>query len=154
MNTLFEILKWLHVLAAITALGTNITYLVWLRRAGQERDLLLFALRGVKFLDDWMANPAYVTLFLTGLAMVFITGMDITTPWLLTSLIGLILVSVTGLGGYSPTLRRQISAAEQEGPTSATYTAVARWGNLLGTAIILAVVAIVFLMVTKPPLWG
>ena len=51
-------------------LGANLTYGVWLARAARESQHLAFALRGVKILDDRIANPAYGVIFLTGMAMV------------------------------------------------------------------------------------
>lgn len=86
--------------------------------------------------------------------MVYLAKLDITTPWILTSLVGLILVAIIGLGGYSPTLRWQITTAENDGPNSVDYAAVARRGNNLGALIILLVVSITYLMAIKPPLWG
>ena len=54
----YLILKWVHMLMAIAALGTNLTYGVWLTRAARESQHLGFALRGIKILDDRIANPA------------------------------------------------------------------------------------------------
>jgi hypothetical protein len=66
----YLLLKWVHVLMAVAALGANLTYGVWLARAARESQHLAFALRGVKILDDRIANPAYGVIFLTGMAMV------------------------------------------------------------------------------------
>ena len=55
---LYLFVKWLHVLAAITALGSNITYEFWLTRAAREPAVPPFTLRGIKLLDDRIANPA------------------------------------------------------------------------------------------------
>lgn len=57
--TAYALLKFLHVLFAIVALGANATYGVWLTTAGRDPAQLGFALRGVKLLDDRFANPAY-----------------------------------------------------------------------------------------------
>lgn len=150
---LYLVLKWLHVLLAITAVGTNITYGLWLTRAYRDPQSLPFTLRGIKFLDDRVANPAYALLLLTGLAMVFFGGLSLTTPWILTALVLYSAVLLLGLFGYTPTLRRQIELVETLGPQSAEYAGVARRGTTLGIIIALLVVAIVFLMVTKPSLW-
>ena len=63
-------LKFLHVLLAIAAVGTNLTYGIWLSRAAREPRHLEFALKGIMVLDDRFANPAYSPLFLTGVAMI------------------------------------------------------------------------------------
>ena len=57
---LYLLLKWLHVLLAIAAVGTNLTYGVWIARARRQPELLPFALRGVKLLDDRIANQRLV----------------------------------------------------------------------------------------------
>jgi Predicted integral membrane protein (DUF2269) len=67
----YLLLKWIHVLMAITAVGTNITHGAWLTRAARGPQYIAFALRGVKTLDDRIAYPAYGALLLTGLATVF-----------------------------------------------------------------------------------
>ena len=152
--SLFLILKWLHVLSAIIAVGANATYGIWLARAGRDAAHLPFTLRTVKMIDDRMANPSYALLLITGLAMVFTVPFPITTPWIMSGLILYGVLFVIGLFGYTPTLRKQIALAESEGPQSAAYQAMARRGTILGIVLAVIAVAVVFLMVTKPPLWG
>src|SRR2546428_3898523 len=65
--TWYLLLKYIHVLLGITAVGTNITYAVWDTRGAREKEHLCFAPRGVSFLDPRVANPAYGLLLLTGL---------------------------------------------------------------------------------------
>ena len=69
---LYLILKWFHILAAIVALGANLTYPLWLVLAQKKPESLVFTLRTVKSMDDWMANPAYVLSFFTGAGMMFL----------------------------------------------------------------------------------
>ena len=154
MLMLFFLLKWIHVMAAITALGANITYGVWLARSARDTEHLLFTLRTVKFLDDRIANPAYVVSLLTGVAMIYVSGYTFTTPWILLALVLYGLLVVLGIFGYSPTLNQQIKIAETSGPESEAYQAKARRGRLLGIVLGIITVAIVFLMVVKPALWG
>ncbi len=150
----YLLLKWVHVLMAITALGTNITYGVWLTRAERDSSHLAFALRGIKFLDDRVANPAYGLLLLTGLAMAGVGKIPLTTPWLLTGLTLYVILVVIAAAGYTPTLRRQIASLEAGGPRSPEYRRLAARGTGLGIALVVLVVIIVFMMVTKPALWG
>lgn len=152
--TLFQILKWVHVLSAIIAVGANATYGIWLARASKDAAHLPFTLRTVKMIDDRMANPAYGVLLITGLAMVFTVPIPITTPWVLSGLILYGIVAVLGIFVFSPMFRQQIELAETEGPQSEAYQAVARRGRILGIVLAVIAVIIVFLMVAKPPLWG
>ena len=154
LHMLFFFLKWIHILAAIVALGANITYGIWLARSSRAPEHLLFTLHTIKFLDDRMANPAYVVSLLTGLAMIYVSGYTFTTPWLMLSLALYALLVILGIFGYSPTLAQQIQLAETTGPETAEYQAMARRGRMLGMVLGIITVGIVFLMVVKPPLWG
>ncbi len=154
MPELYNILKWLHILSAIVALGANATYGVWLASVARHPEALSFTLRTIKLIDDRMANVAYALSLVTGLLLVWLGPYPLTAPWLIVALGLYALVLVLGLLGYSPTLRRQILLAETVGPSSPQYAAVARRGTLIGVALAVVVVAIEFLMATKPVLWG
>ena len=151
---LFSILKWIHVLAAIIAVGANATYGIWLARASRSSEVLPFTLRTIKLIDDRLANPAYGLQLLTGLAMAFILPVPLTTPWLLTALVLYAILVLVGLGGYTPTLRRQIQVLDKEGFRSPNYQALSRRGTLIGIVLAILAIAIVFLMVVKPGLWA
>jgi uncharacterized membrane protein len=130
------------------------TYGIWLARAGRDPQHLGFALRGVKILDDRMANPAYAFLLVTGILMTLIAGIPLTTPWILTALVLYVAVVLIGLFGYTPTLRRQIQLVEAGQAGSSDYAALSRRGTILGIVLAVLVLAITFLMVVKPPLWS
>lgn len=147
-------LKWIHILAAVVALGTNLTYSIWLANAHKSSNSLLFTLHTIKILDNRIANPAYILSLISGLGMVYVSGMSIMTPWLLLSLILYTAVVIIGLGGYTPTLNQQIATVEQGGALSTDYAALSRRGQILGIVLGVLVVAIIYLMVVKPPLWG
>ena len=149
----YELLKFVHILMAIVAVGFNASYAIWLRGASRAPEHQSFALRGVKFLDDRFANPAYGLLLVTGLTMVLTTpGLHLTTFWVLAAL-GLYVVTVAVAAGvYTPTLRKQIEALEADGPRSDRYRALARRSTVSGAALGVIVTVIVFLMVTRPTL--
>jgi len=149
---LYLILKYLHVLLAIVAIGFNASYPIWLARARREPEHALHVLRGIKILDDRFANPAYGLLLVLGLAMVFIAGIPLTTFWIAASLVLYVGLLVGGLFFYSPTLKRQIAVLEKDGPTSPEYAALSQRGTVVGILLAIDVVVIVFLMVVKPTL--
>jgi uncharacterized membrane protein len=140
------------VLLAIVAVGANATFGIWLARAAREPEHTAYALRGVKFIDDRVANPAYALLLVTGLSMVIVGNLDLTTFWLATALGLYVLAVVLGLFVVTPSFRRQVATLEAEGPASPAYLALSRRARLLGMGLALDVVVIVFLMVTKPTL--
>jgi uncharacterized membrane protein len=149
----YELLKYVHVLMAIVAVGFNASYAIWLRRASRAPDHRDFALRGVKFLDDRFANPAYGVLLLTGLIMVLTTpGLHLTTFWVFVALILYATTVALAAGVYTPTLRKQIEALGAEGPRSDRYLALAKRSTVSGIVLGVIVVVIVFLMVAKPTL--
>ncbi|MEA4908490.1 MAG: DUF2269 family protein [Chloroflexi bacterium] len=151
---LYSILKWIHVLAAVLAVGANATYGVWITRAARRPQDLSFTLRGIQWIDDRMANPAYALSLVSGLLMVWVGRLNLATPWLLTSLVLYVLLVLLGLLGYTPTLRQQIRALESQGPDAPRYQALARRGIWLGIILAVLAMAVLFLMVVKPPLWA
>ena len=148
----YDVLKFLHVVFAIIAVGFNASYGIWLARAARERDHEAFALRGVKVLDDRFANPAYALLLVTGLLMVWVGDLDLTQFWLLTALVLYLAAIALGLLVYTPTLRRQIAVLESAGPDAPEFQALSARGTTVGITLAVIVVVIVFLMVTKPTL--
>jgi uncharacterized membrane protein len=148
--TLYELLKFVHVLLAIVAVGFNASYGIWVARAAKEPEHELHVLKGVKFLDDRIANPAYGGLLALGLWMVAIGPYDITTPWIVTGLVLYVVVTLLAITLYSPTLRRQIALLETGAGGSAEFAALSKRAGLLGPLLGVLIVAIVFLMVVKP----
>ncbi len=150
--TLYEFLKYIHVLLAIVAIGFNASYGIWLARAGKEPEHAGHVLRGVKVLDDRFANPAYGLLLVTGLAMVFLEDIPISTFWISTALGLYVLAVLGGLFGYTPILRNQILLFEAGKADSEEFQKLSKRGALIGGLLALDVLTIEFLMVTKPTL--
>jgi uncharacterized membrane protein len=151
---LFLIIKWIHVLSAIAAVGANITYGIWIARASKEPKFLPFVLRNIKLIDDRVANPCYGLLLLTGLTMAFLAPIPLKTPWLLTGLTLYVIAGLLGAFGFTPIVKQQIQLLDSEGIDSPNYQAIAKKATLLGILVGVDVVIIVFLMVVKPALWG
>jgi uncharacterized membrane protein len=61
----YLLLKLLHVLAAIVAVGANLTYGIWMTRASRSPYVLPFTLRGIKLIDDHVARLDYVNIDLS-----------------------------------------------------------------------------------------
>lgn len=150
MPTLYEWLKYAHILLAIIAVGFNASYGIWLARAARDPKHEPYALRTIKVLDDRFANPAYGLLLVTGLLMVWNADIPLSTFWISTSLGIYAVVLLLGLGVYAPTLRRQIRALEEQGSDSSDYRRLSTRGTVVGMVLAVLVLVIVFLMVTKP----
>lgn len=149
--TWYLALKYLHVVSAIVAVGANVTYGVWGALAKREPEHLGFALRGIKFLDDRAANVAYGVLFVTGLALVFVGGIDAQqTRFVQVGFFGFIAVALVAALLYSPALKKQISTLAAEGWETPAYRALDRRTTILGILLAVMVLAIAFFMVVKP----
>jgi len=150
---LYPVIKWFHIMAAIAALGANLTYGIWLSLAAREEKSLAFALRGIQRLDQRLANPSYGVLLVTGVLMVVAARLPLTLPWLLVALVLYVLTALVGILAYAPLLRRQVKLAETPGPASPEYREAASRSLRFGALTVVLVAAIVFLMVVKPALW-
>lgn len=144
---LFILIKWVHIMSAIMAVGANATYGIWLSRARREPAVLPFVLHSIKVIDDRVANPLYALLLLTGLTMAFMIPVPLNTPWLMTALILYAIAVVLGLAVFVPTFRRQIEYLESEGINSPRYLASSKQSTVLGLVVSLDVLIIIFLMV-------
>lgn len=150
---LYLIFKWLHILSAILALGSNLTYRFWLSRAARFPETMVYTLRSIQALDRALANRGYAALFVTGIMMFILGHWPLTTSWLVIALVLYGTVAALGAFIFAPALRKQIQLAEESGVDSGEYRAVAQRTAQLGMLTIAIVIFIVFLMVFKPRFW-
>ena len=146
---LYLLLKYIHILAVITAVGSNITYAVWNIRSRIEPAHMSFALKGIKFLDDRIANPAYGVVLLSGLAMVII-GPGFGHVWVIAALILFALLVAVAIAFYSPALRDQLKLAVAGDTSSGAFLALERRAQFVGIGTLVIVLLILVLMVFKP----
>ena len=147
--TLILLLKVVHILAAIVAVGSNVTYAFWLARAGRDRERLVFTIEGIRRLDSRIANPAYIVVLLSGLGMVALGAFSFTTGWIVAAIVLYVVLVVVGIAFFSPAIKRQLDEAQRD-PLSPAYAAAASRSNLFGIGTLVVVIVIVVLMVTKP----
>ncbi len=151
--SLYLILKFVHVVLAIIAVGANATYGVWLALGAREPQHLRVLLRGILFLDRRIANPAYGLLLITGLAMVAVGHLNVRMPWITAALILFVLAVAAGVAGYGRAMAQQVRAADGPGPTSDAYRRAASSAQTWGLVFMIIVLVLVFDMVTKPAWW-
>lgn len=151
---LYTIAKWIHILSAIVSLGANLTYFPWFMTVPKSRETLVYTLKTIRLLDNWIANPAYILAYITGEIMMRVGGqIHYSTPWMTTALILYATISVLGLFVYAPMLKNQQQLAETKGADDTDYQRVSRNGIILGTVIVVITIGITYLMVAKPQLW-
>jgi uncharacterized membrane protein len=143
-------LKFIHVLLAIVAVGSNLTYGVWFARANMQPAFAATALRGIKFIDDHLANPAYILLLPTGAAMVALGGLGFGTRWISIAMTLWVVAILVAYLGYTPTLRGQIAAVERAGIDDPESKRLAVRGQIFAAILGVLVIAILVMMVFKP----
>jgi quinol-cytochrome oxidoreductase complex cytochrome b subunit len=148
---MYQILKFIHVFAAIIAVGFNFSYIVWLVKGKMEKEHLLFSLRGIKLMDDRVANPCYGLALITGCAMSYIAGYNIlAVPWILYPLILFAIMGILAFGFYSPALKKQIKIVEEYGGDSPEYKAIEKRQMFVGGILFILAVSVIAIMVIKP----
>jgi len=145
----YHALVSIHVLSAIVAVGYNASYAVRLTRGGMQRSPGL-ALRGIKFMDDYVANPAYFLPLLTGIALVVLSGRPWNELWIELALGLWIVLLVIAYGGYTPAIARQIRALAETGADAPAYRSAETRQTVLGITLSVLAVVIVCLMVFRP----
>ncbi len=151
MFTLYLLLKFLHILAAIVAVGANITYGVWSVRARNDAAHIGFALKGIKFIDDRIANPAYGVVVLTGIGMIIAGSLQIQF-WIVVAFVLFIVLAVIGFAYFTPLVKRQIALVDAGDTTSSEFERLARRNAVIGPILGAIVVVILVLMVFQPKL--
>ena len=151
MLTVYALLKSIHILMAIIALGANLSYPIWLYLGHKHERHVAFTLNGIKFLDDYIANPGYILSLITGLGLCWYMHLNpFSVCWLWLSLILFALAAGLGIGIYSPLLKKQIGILNTEGKGSHAYKQINKNVMYIGLFICLLALSIIFLMVSKP----
>jgi uncharacterized membrane protein len=143
-------LKTLHIFFAIVAVGLNISYAIWQQRAAREPEHTGYALRGIKFLDDRVANPAYAGLLIVGILLVLLGPWEFEQFWVYASIALYLLMGTVAFFLYSPTLKKLIASFESSGSATAEFAALSGRSRTVGILLAVIVVAIIVMMVVKP----
>ena len=153
--SLYLTLKWLHILSSVVLVGTGLGSAYYMFFANRSRDLAAQAVvtRLVVQADWWFTTPTVLLQPATGLAMVYLAGFPLSTPWIAASLA---LYAIAGLC-WLPVVWLQIrmralaqQAAEAGTPLAPLYWRYARWWEWLGYPAFAAMVVVFYLMVAKP----
>jgi hypothetical protein len=148
---LYTLLVFAHIMTAMMAIGFNFTYVVWIQRGHANPETLPAALKGVKFIDDFLANPLYIAAGITGLLMILM-GKSVASFLVVAIVIYLIDMAAAYLI-YTPMLSRQIKLLAEQGANSAAYRAIAGRSNIVGALLGVGAVVIVALKIFEPVFW-
>jgi uncharacterized membrane protein len=144
----YVLVKFLHILVAIVALGTSAGLGIVLEFYGDHPTHGSFVLRAIERMVTFVVVPGYVLMLVTGLWMVNLSW-PLTTKWIQAAL-ALWGIGIVILGGSVAVLHKQRALFDTKGAASAPYRRRSLLGRGLGGAVGLVVVVILYLMVFKP----
>ena len=158
MNT-YLLLKTLHILSSVLLVGTGFGsafYMFFANRSGSVAAQAVVS-RLVVRADWWFTTPCVFIQPVTGIAMAYLAGWPLTTPWLALSL------GLYALAGicWLPVVWLQIRMAAMATLAHSQSQALPplfrqyqlRW-EALGYPAFVAMAGTYYLMVNKPQLWG
>ncbi|MBD3728670.1 MAG: DUF2269 domain-containing protein [Sphingomonadales bacterium] len=154
----YVLARWLHVIGACVLLGTGsgiAFFMVMAHRTGEAR-LVAHVASTVVVADFLFTASAVLVQPITGMWLAALLGWPLTTPWLLASFA---LYLFTG-ALWLPVVRMQLrmrdlarQAAAGGAPLPSEYHRLYRRWFAFGVPAFAAVLAIVWLMLARPPLW-
>jgi len=150
----YTLLKTLHILSLVLLFGTGLgsAFYKWMAdRSGNVAHIAVTNRHVV--LADWIfTTPTVIFQPLSGLWMVSLLDLPLTTPWIAASLLLYVVAGVCWLPVVWLQLRMQKIAAlafAHAAPLPASYWQLARWWFWLGVPAFTAMVLVVTLMVFK-----
>jgi uncharacterized membrane protein len=147
---LYLILKYLHILSAIVAIGASSTYAVWLAQTRMKPEALLFTLRTIIFIDLRVASSAYLLLIITGIGLGHAAAIPLLSPWLILSYILLGLLLSLDHAFLIPLSKKSIALIEGGQHGSEAHLVIGKKMSTAGMGFMFISLAIVWLMVFKP----
>lgn len=157
--TLYFVVKWIHVLSSVVLVGTGFGtafYLFFANRSGSVEAQAVVS-RLVVRADWWFTTPAVLVQPASGLWLVHLAGWPLATPWLALSIVLFLVTGALWLPVVWLQLRMAAMAAaarDGQGELPRLYWRYARWWEALGYPAFVAMLAVLYLMVAKPALWG
>ena len=160
---LYLLLKWLHIVSSVLMVGTGLGsafYMFFTNRSGNVQAQAVVTKLVVRA-DWWFTTPTVLIQPATGLAMAYLAGWPLSTPWLAWSLALYALAGLCWLPVVWLQLRMRdmaIEAAETaqsaqgDGVLPPLYWRYARWWEALGYPAFVAMAVVFYLMVNKPDL--
>ena len=150
----YFVLKSLHLLSMVLLFGTGLgsAFYKWMADRSGNVGHIAVTNRHVVLADWIFTTPTVIFQPISGLAMVWLLGLPLTTPWIATSLLLYLLAGACWLPvvWLQIRMRRIAEAAVANGePLPPLYWRLARCWFWLGVPAFISMVAIVLLMVFK-----
>lgn len=155
----YLLLKLLHIISSTLLFGTGLGTAFYMWRADRSGDLsTIAAVSRQVVLADWLfTTPAVIIQPATGLAMLYLAGIPLHTPWIVLSLLLYVFIGLCWL----PVVWIQIKVSKYANHALVTtgvidypHRAYMKFWYCLGWPAFGSVILIFYLMVFKPSLWG
>ncbi len=153
-ETVYDSIKFLHILAAIVWVGTGL-YFQWqatrLTRAGADGQRMATLTGDIEVTGKTLLLPASLIVLVMGITLVWYTpSIAATDTWILIGLAGALATAITGSVFLGPTAGKLRAAIETEGVDAPSVVAMRR--KLLTVARVDQVVLLIVIadMVFKP----
>lgn len=152
--TIYELLKLIHVLAAITWVGTSIEQQLVGARAmsSKERGRLAHFVDEADWVGVRIMTPAAIVVVIAGILMVIESGWNFTDTWILIGIGLFVLTSLNGMVFLTPQTRKLKPLIAERGEDDAGVQALVKRVTLASRVDLLILIAIVADMVIKPGL--
>ena len=156
---IYLLLKMTHILSSVLLVGTGLGSAFYMFFANRSDSVAAQAVvsRLVVRADWWFTTPCIFIQPITGLAMTYMAGWPLTTPWIALSLGLYVLAGVCWL----PVVWLQIRMAamanhayQHNQPLPSLFKRYQLRWEALGYPAFAAMAVTYYLMVNKPPLWG
>ncbi len=158
MSDAFLWIKTVHILSSTVLFGTGIgtAFHMWSAHATGDPRVIATVSRSVVWADLFFTTPAVIVQPISGAALIWLSGIDPRAPWLVVAyglygLAGACWLPVVGLQMKARDLAHAASIAGQ--PLPPAYRRCMCIWFVLGWPAFAAVLAIFWLMTTKPALW-
>lgn len=158
MDWLFPWLMFLHVLGAILAFGPTFAFPIIGAMAGREPQHANFATRATHAVGNRLVEPLAISMAVTGVGLILVTGRNLAerSNWWLGIAIVIYAIALTfSLAVQNRDVKRIISLTSAPPPPGSSgpppeLPPIVKRVQRGGMFLVLAVIAIVFLMVVKP----
>jgi uncharacterized membrane protein len=155
MTGWYSVIKLLHILSSTVLFGTGLgtAFQMWMAHRSDDIAAIARVSRQVVWADWLFTTPAVIAQPLTGLLLIHLLGYGLWEPWLVAAYV---LYAVTG-ACWLPVVWIQlrvrdlaVTAADTGSALPPLYVSLMRWWFWLGWPAFGAVIAIFWLMITKP----
>lgn len=155
---IYLLLKTLHIISSVLLVGTGFGSAFYLYFTHRSKNVAAIAtVSRLVVIADWsFTTPAVIIQPISGIAMLYLAGWQLDTPWIFLSIILYLLAGACWLPvvWLQIKMKKMAETAYALGEDlPARYWQFARYWERLGYPAFIAMLGVFYLMVNKPNLW-